>query len=367
MSLLDNLEEEIVDGAPFETETQEGLLPPNQNDILIGHEKIERNLLNAIQQNELPHALIFSGLKGIGKATVAYQLAKYLLSSCDEKDSFKNPKNHPAIQLILAGSHPDLMVVEPSETGKADIKIDAIRPVIQFFQKTASEGGWRIVIIDGAETMNIAAQNALLKTLEEPPEKSLIVLITNSVSRLLPTIRSRCRHIPFAPLSQDHLVSLIQLSEQTDSSLNQEQLISTAQGSFSRLQNFLDEDRQTMMKDFFDLFDGFPQINRDKLHKLSDVIASDNKGRKLKDWFAITDWFFNDFIRSLAVGTPLSSLFVQQQNFVQQLEPDDRKIKTDQLIKLRDDFLQMQRDVHALNLDKKTAVISMMMGFEKIA
>jgi len=154
-----------------------------------------RELLARAADNRLPHALLFSGGRGFGKAALARQLAHSLLCQAPAADGTPCGQCH-ACSLLAAGSHPDLMWVEPAEPGKA-IPVDHIREVGGFLALKGQYGGRQIVVIDPAEAMNRFAANSLLKTLEEPTDDALLILITSRPSLLLPTIRSRCQQVNF--------------------------------------------------------------------------------------------------------------------------------------------------------------------------
>lgn len=200
------------------TEAKEELfdhLHPKWSEQIIGHESQERQILDLINQKRLPHAILLSGEKGIGKATFAYRLAKYLLSPAAPAgdslfgdallpESLYVQSNSPTARKIILGSHPDMLVVE-----SATIKIEEAREVTQFLSLTPAESDWRVVIIDGAEAMNTNAANALLKTLEEPPAQALIILVSHNHGALLPTIRSRCVNLRFLPLQEQHFAQIL--------------------------------------------------------------------------------------------------------------------------------------------------------------
>lgn len=171
----------------------ENQLTPRTNTELFGHGEIEAALKRDVAAGKLAHGLIFSGGKGIGKATMAYRLARHLLGGESR---------------IAANSHADLLVLEPlydekKEEYATEISVDQAREIPQFLSLTAGEGAWRMVIIDSVDALNNNAANAILKILEEPPPRTVLILISHNVGRLLPTIRSRCRLVSFAPLAED--------------------------------------------------------------------------------------------------------------------------------------------------------------------
>ena len=167
-------------------------MTPREQTQLVGHEAIEAELLKAWKQGRMPHSLLLTGPKGIGRATLAFRLAKFLLSEpALDATSFQTDPAHPIVRRVISGGHGDLQVVEPDpEKATKEITVDQVRQIKHFLSQTPMEGGWRIVIVDGE--MNKSAANAVLKALEEPPRQSLLIIMSESVGRVLPTIRSRC-------------------------------------------------------------------------------------------------------------------------------------------------------------------------------
>lgn len=141
-------------------------------------------------QTQHAHAYLFSGLPGVGKRRFANAFAAYLL--CDKPEHGMACGHCRACQLREAGSHPDMLVLEPEEEGKA-IRVDAVRQLVDFIGQTAQQGGCKVIVLHPAEAMNLNAANALLKSLEEPTRDTYLLLVSDQPSRLLPTIRSRCR------------------------------------------------------------------------------------------------------------------------------------------------------------------------------
>lgn len=183
------------------------MLTSRENLTLIGHQEARNLFLQAYHSARFPHGWIISGAFGIGKATFACHMARYLLSGrLDGNTQFA--ENDPLHRRMMAGSHGDLWTISP-EDGK-EIGVDAIRNLNSALNQTPAEGGWRVVIIDGADSLNRNAANALLKRLEEPPVKTLFFLITSLPGRLLPTIRSRCQCLHFNSLTDDEVKQVLQ-------------------------------------------------------------------------------------------------------------------------------------------------------------
>ena len=207
------------------------MLTPRSQTQQIGHQDIEQELITAWSKGHLHHSMMFVGPKGVGKATMAFRLAKFLFSNpAKTAESLSIDASAPVFRRVVSGGHGDLLVVEPQTTDT--ITVEGIRTVSKFLSQTPMEGGWRIVIIDGE--MNRNAANALLKTLEEPPKKSLVIVITESAGRLVPTIRSRCRIVDFSPLTDDQVRSVLGAANAGIDGEQLQTLITLADGSPGR-------------------------------------------------------------------------------------------------------------------------------------
>ncbi|MEW6349980.1 MAG: DNA polymerase III subunit delta' [Thermodesulfobacteriota bacterium] len=177
---------------------------------IVGHERIIETLSRSVRDGLTAHAYLFAGIEGIGKAQVALGFAAMLNCPSPTDDA---QHTCSACRRVMQGSHPDVLVEKPD---KGRIRIDRIRELQQFLAYAPIEGRCRVAFIDGAHAMNPAAQNALLKTLEEPPPRRVLILVTSNASALLPTVLSRCRRVKFGPLPREVISAYLQRDKRMD-------------------------------------------------------------------------------------------------------------------------------------------------------
>jgi DNA polymerase-3 subunit delta' len=256
---------------------------PRQTTVLFGHAAAEAALLAVYRSGRLPHGILIAGPKGIGKATLAYRIARFILSHPDptasdvqDASSLQVDRASPVARRIAAQAQPDLLVIERTvnERGvlRNQIAVDDIRRTVPFFGSTAGEGGWRIAIIDAVDDLNRSGANALLKVLEEPPKRGLLLLIAHSTARVPATLRSRCRIVSLRPLAQEEVAAALASAE---SETNDVAIAAAAaaDGSVARALILLDDDALTLRQRALELLARLPAVDPTDLHVLGDALA----------------------------------------------------------------------------------------------
>lgn len=259
---------------------------PRETTTLSGHDEAERALLDAYKSGRIPHAWLIGGPPGIGKATLAFRLARFMFVHPDPQapavqkaTSLAVDPNHPVARRIAMQAQNDLLVLERGlneQTGKpyTVIRVDDVRRTVAFFGSTAGEGGWRIAIVDAVDDLQREGANALLKVLEEPPKHSLLLLISHAPGRELPTIRSRCRRLLLRPLCADDVVRAV--AEATSASADEPEVraaAEAAEGSVGRAVSLLDGSALALRQRILDLFAQLPNPDPLELHALGDAIG----------------------------------------------------------------------------------------------
>jgi DNA polymerase-3 subunit delta' len=262
---------------------------PRDTDHLVGHEEAEKTFLDAWVSGRLAHAWMICGPHGIGKATLAYVIARFVLSGGGDggglfgggPDTLRVSKDHSVSKMIASGGHPDLKVVErgwsdASQTKqRSEIVVSDVREAGHFLSMTPAMGGWRVVIIDSADDMNRNAANAILKVLEEPPRNALILLVVNSPGRLLPTIRSRCRRLSLKPLPQPVVAELIGRYAPELSPDDAARLGVLAQGSIGEALNLADAGGLELYDEIAKMLDGLPRTPSTAFHAFAERSVAD--------------------------------------------------------------------------------------------
>jgi DNA polymerase-3 subunit delta' len=267
---------------------------PRANPILLGHEAAERTLLDAIDQGRMHHAWLIIGPEGIGKATLAFRFARRLLAGKIQGqgqaegvgDSLALDPAHPIFRRVVAGGHADMQTIErvvdeKTKRLKRDIAVADVRKINAFMALTPAEGGWRVTVVDGAEDLNQASANALLKILEEPPSRAVLILVCSAPGRLPATIRSRCRQLRLSPLSDDVMGRLLALYLPERGQDDRDRLLTLAEGSIGRALSMADEDGIAVAALVDGLLAALPNLPASRGHAVADALGRNDTGFRL--------------------------------------------------------------------------------------
>jgi DNA polymerase-3 subunit delta' len=273
---------------------------PRETVTLHGHREAEQAFLDACR-GRMPHAWLIGGPRGIGKATLAYRMARFVFAHPDpgavrDAASLALPPDHPAVRRVAAQGHSDLLVLERVEDEKGKmptvIPVDMVRRTIGFFGSTAGEGGWRVCIVDSADELNAAGANALLKILEEPPAKSLLLVVSHAPGRLLPTIRSRCRRLALRALSAEDVARAVADALQRDASEADIKAAALASdGSVARALDLLGGTALQVRERVNSMLGALPAVDPRALHALGDALGRDESAftafvDAVRDWLS---------------------------------------------------------------------------------
>ncbi len=312
-----------------------------------GHRENISFLTNSFLKNSLHHAYIFSGDKGIGKATFAYAFSRKLLANDKTKD-FNVFNNYKVNKLIEANSHPDLLVIEPDENNKNPfISIEQTRKCSQFFSQTASISKWRICILDSIDFMDISSTNTILKILEEPPSNCLFLIISHNIGMVLDTIKSRCLELRFQNLSDEIMTNRIKLLKPSILKNELDSLLVNANGSFGKLENLLHSDSLKISNVINDIFEK-GELG-ESIYDFSDFILKDGLDiNKFEIFIEILNFKLNLYIKEKAIYDP------------------DFIINNNEIFSIRDSILDLISQERIYKLNKKQTILSIISNLDKI-
>ncbi|WP_366552533.1 DNA polymerase III subunit delta' [Aquibaculum sediminis] len=312
---------------------------PRQTAELLGQQEAEQRLLRAYQSGRLPHAWLLTGPRGIGKATLAYRFARFLLSRDEAAaagpalfetapteslpDGLALAPDHPVFRRVAAQSHADLLSIErrARDDGKLkrDIDVESIRHLNSFLHMTAAEGGWRVGIVDTADEMNVNAANALLKVLEEPPANAVLLLVSHAPGRLLPTIRSRCRRLALKPLEGATVLALLE-RELPEADPGQRLLLARlGEGSIGRALELAEEGGADLYEGLLTVLADAPRLDPVTSHAFAESVARDASGRRLRTLSDLLLWWLGRLIQTAARGQENEALVPQEEGLAQRL------------------------------------------------
>ncbi|ETD85796.1 DNA polymerase III subunit delta' [Rhodobacter capsulatus] len=352
----------------------EGAPHPRQTLHLYGQEKAEADFLTAFTSHRLHHAWMLTGPRGVGKATLAWRLARFLLSQPLEDGGGlfgapEPPRNleadpeHPVCRRILAGAEPRLFHLKRGPNDKEtalseDIRVVEVRKLTSFLHLSAADGGRRVVIVDAADELATAGANALLKLLEEPPPLVTFLLVTHQPARLLPTIRSRCRELRLSALAPEDLAQALQgAGAETEDTLALSALAGGSVGEAIRLINL---DGLEAYRALVGLMTGLPRIDRQKAWALAEGMTGRGNEARFDLMLGLMDLFLARLARAGLTGAPQPEAAPGEAALLTRLCPDGAAAQ--KWAGLHQDLGARARHGKAVNLDPATLVMDMVLA-----
>ena len=281
---------------------------PRSAPALVSHAEAASALATAWNSERLAHAWMLTGPPGIGKATLAWQFVRFVAARGETQGEgpLSTDPQHPDVRRVIAGAHPDFRLVRrslnsrPPHRLRGEISVEDVRAVGQFLQHTAAMGGWRTVIVDSADAMNTNAQNALLKILEEPPPRTLLLLVCHAPSRLLPTVRSRCRTLHLRPLAEDQVGAIIAQQKPDLEEAERQLLARLADGAPGWALDLADAGGLDLYRSLIALLESLPALDSVQLHKTADRFAGASGETAYRTFVSLLQWWLGRAIRTTA-------------------------------------------------------------------
>ena len=329
-----------------EADRVEGAPHPRETPRLIGQDGAEAAFLDAYHAGRLHHGWLITGPRGVGKATLAWRIARFLLATPDgdggpslfgdappAPETLEIDPNHPVAHRVLAGSDPGLFHITRGvneKTGRLRdmIVADDVRRLNGFLHLSATDGGHRVVIVDSADEMNVQAANALLKMLEEPPARTTLLLISHQPSRLLPTIRSRCRELRLSPLRPDDMAAALAQAGVAGAEGQAGALAELSAGSVGDAVRLINLGGLEIYAELVALFSGLPQLDRARALKLAEAAATRGAEDRLDLLFSLIELLLARLARAGAVGQgPAAEAAPGEAQLIARLSPDPHRAR----------------------------------------
>ncbi len=357
---------------------------PREAVQLFGQDSAEQAFLQAFVSGRLHHGWLLAGPRGVGKATLAWRIARFLLATPDAQEdglfgappppvSLDIDPDNPVAHRVMAGSDPGLVSITRSandKTGKMrdQIVVEDVRKLGRFFGLSATDGGRRVVIVDAADEMNPSAANALLKMLEEPPARTTLLLISHQPSRLLPTIRSRCRTLRLTELSPHDLSRALEQAgaERPPDAATQEALATLARGSAGDALRLMSVGGLEIYAELIAILQSLPRLDRPRTLKLAESAAQRGGDDRFRLMLDLTDILLARLARTGASGQPPSPLAAPgEAELLARLSPNAAQARA--WASLSAQISARTRHGLAVNLDPAALVLDMIVKIQDVA
>ncbi|MEM9499706.1 MAG: DNA polymerase III subunit delta' [Pseudomonadota bacterium] len=369
------------DASPPEPDRLDGAPHPRDTVRLVGQQAAEEMFLQTFNTGRLHHGWLITGPRGIGKATLAWRIARFLLTHPEAgtadglfgapapPETLDVDPEHPVARRVRARSEPRLFHIcrSPSlTTGRLRDQIVAedVRGLAAFFSLRATEGGRRVVLIDAADDLNVHAANALLKMLEEPPAGAVLLLVSHQPGRLLPTIRSRCRALPLAPLSASDLATALTQAGY-DPGRESAALGALAQGSVGTAIGLLGQDGTKLYAEIVALAGTLPALDRARAVKLSSTLAVRGAEAQLDLMFDLIELFLARLARAGAGGAVPAEAVSGEADVLARLAPSADSARA--WAACAQEIAARARHGRAVNLDPATLVLDTVFQLQRTA
>jgi DNA polymerase-3 subunit delta' len=371
-------------------EIEDDPLHPRKQVDLLGHGDAEAKLLAAWNSGRLPHAWLITGPRGIGKATLAYRFARFALAGgrgeaaageglfgsaprASGSEALAIAPDSTVFRRVAAGAHPDLLIVEKgidakSGREKSAIGVDDARAIGQFLSLTPAEGGWRVVVVDSADEMTRNAANAILKTLEEPPPRSLLLLVCHAPGRIPSTVRSRCRRLQMSPLGDEDMTALLSrlLPEMSDS--ERVALARMGEGSPGRAVELARAGGIELYRELLTIAGKLPSIDIAAAHTLADKLARAGANDAFAAFAELMGWWIARLVRLSTRG----SAPAQPASAATEVFPGEHAVllktaalrRLDQWAEVWEKIARLFGQGEGLHLDRKQVLLSALMALE---
>jgi DNA polymerase-3 subunit delta' len=366
-ALEDRAEPDRVSGAPHPRETLS----------LIGHHAAEATFLDAYRAGKLHHGWMITGPLGLGKATMAWKIARFLLATpIDDGGMFAPPPpetldippDHPISHRLVALSEPRLFLLrrawdDEKRKLKSMITVDEVRKLKNYFSLSAADGGRRVAIIDSVDEMNVAAANALLKLLEEPPPQVTLLLVSHQPSKLLPTIRSRCRELRLAPLSPADMATA--LAATGDAPENPVPLAELSGGSVGEAIRIMNLEGLKLYAGIVSLFATLPRLDRSRALALAEIGAGRGNEEKFDLILMLIDLFLARLARAGTLGYCPPEAASGEAELIARLSPTPQAAR--HWADLAQSLAARVRRGRAVNLDPASLLMDMVLKIDETA